>query len=130
MDHAYFMLQLIRNRPGLYIGKPSLTALRCYMSGYTDRLTTELWMKKTGLDFTEHYDYFSKSGGVVECKDYLDGFANFIFDYYNVRMTVKSGETIILENTPSEEAAFDKYYELLDLYFDEQHKKEGDAPDV
>ena len=37
-------------------------------------------------------------------------------------MGEKSGERIIVENSQSEEEAFDKYYELLDLYLDGQHE--------
>ena len=123
MDSAIFLLQQIRKRPGLYLGVKSLTTLGRFMHGYTFREAAEAWMKETGLDFTENYDYFHKSFNIlVKHPDSFDWreFDQYIFAHYNVEMGAKSGERIILENSQSEEEAFDKYYELLDLYLNIQ----------
>jgi len=131
MDDIYCLLQQIRKRPGLYIGKISLTALGNFLYGYTYRIITELWMKKTGLDFATDYDCFIRTSGIAEYSDCLVGFDEFVYAYYNVEMGAKNGDTVILENCQSEEEAFNKFYELLDAYFDEQHKKEkGDINDI
>jgi len=117
------MLQQIRKRPGVYLGKNSLTALRFFLHGYTFRIVTELWMKRTGLDFvTTDYDYFIQTNDISKYSDCLDGLDEFVHAYYKEEITVKSCFTVIFENTSSEEEALDKFYELLDLYFAEQRK--------
>jgi len=127
MDAVYCMLQQIRKRPGLFIGVKSLTALGHYLRGYTFRIKTELWMKNTGANFSDDYDFFSSTTHFARYSDCLDKFDMFVYTHYNVKMGAKSGNTVILENCQSEEEAFNKFYELLDAYFDEQRKK-GNLP--
>jgi len=86
-------------------------------------METELWMKNTGVDFTNDYDFFSSTIHFAGYTDCLGGFDQFIYAHYNVEMGAKNGRRIILENSLSEAEAFDKYYELLDIFFDEQRKK-------
>ena len=123
MDSVYCMLQQIRKRPGLYLGEKSLSALGHFMAGYVFRNITELWMEKTGLEFSENYDFFTSTLHYAEYHDCLDGFCKFVHAHYNVEMGVKNSEIIILEKSSSQEEAFDKHYELLDIFFAEQRKK-------
>ena len=120
MDDIYCLLQQIRKRPGLYIRNKSLTALGHFLHGYNFRQIAELWMKSTGIDFTSDYDYFIRTLHLGDRPSCLDGFNQFVYEYYGVEMSAKDGETVIKENTNSEEEAFDKFYEILDLYFSEQ----------
>jgi len=125
MDDVYCMLQQIRKRPGLYLGwsGKSLTALSHFLHGYDVGITAELRMRKTKFDFTTSNDVFICTSDEVKNNHCLDGFNEFAHDYYGIKMTVSCGEYLILQNTQSEEEAFDKYYELLDIFFAEQRKK-------
>jgi len=128
MDAIYCMLQQIRKRYGAYLGKKSLSALGHFLQGYSFRIIAELWMKKTKLDLATNYDVFLHSNHTEAPCKCLDGFNAFVHDYYNIEMTVLNDESLILQNTQSEEEAFDKFYELLDMFFAEQRKK-GLLPD-
>ena len=125
MDSVGFLLQEIRKRPGIYLGVKSLSALGRFMNGYTFRVSAETWMKKTGLDFTANYDDFNNSLHLTRDSDSFDWseFDQFIFAHYNVEMGAKNSQRIILENSQSEDEAFDKFYELLDLYLDVQRTR-------
>ena len=56
---------------------------------------------------------------------FIDGFNDFVYSYYNCRNQAMSGEWMILENSNSDEEAFDKYFELRDAFLNQE--KSGDS---
>ena len=134
MKDSYFIMQQVRKCPGVWLGSKSLSALCRFVAGYEYRISTELWMKKTGLDFTEHYDYFLKTYE-IGYRSYVNWyeFNQFVHEYYKAVYNTRNAEGLILESTTSEEEAFDKYFELLDAYLEMQNVEQdisgGDTND-
>jgi hypothetical protein len=87
--------------PGLYLGKPSLSLLRAFTSGYSFR----------------GYELYGNSKNYC----YDNSFNEYIENYYNLPKGVKDASTMICENCSSEEEAFYKYFELLEEF--ENHNK-------
>ena len=114
MSELYYLLQDIRPRPALYLGKKSLTALRIFISGYEFKEMIDDRARATGLDFVENHDEFFNIT-IKESPRFLDYFDRFVNVYYNV-VTTLGWCNLILEDTQSEEKAIDKFYELLDEY--------------
>ena len=119
MDPVFILLQEVRKRPGIYLGGKSLTALEYFLYGFGFGSDVERWMKGLGHNIAER-DCPVCQNTIQPYYDCLGGFTSFVCTYYNLVLGAKNGETIIRENTNSEEEAFDKFYEILDLYFSEQ----------
>ena len=92
MDTLYRFLQKIRKRPRIYLGEPSITALRHFIYGYGCCFR----LNKICVDNT--------------C---LDGFQEYVQKYYNTRLT-KDWAGLILDHSANEKEAFEKFFELLD----------------
>jgi hypothetical protein len=90
MDMIYNLLQDIRKRPEIYIGKPSLELLNAYVNGY---------MHNSGK----------------ECNNCLLGFNEYIAKIYNLD-TDHNWSSIIQFFYKTEEEAFNKFYEHLDNF--------------
>ena len=84
----------IKEKPGAYIGRKSLTYLFFYILGYHDR----------------EYD-IGKSVPRL-----LPGFQEFIQERYKIT-SCHDWASIILFYSSSEEEAFDRFFELLDEYW-------------
>jgi len=96
MNIEDIMYQKIREKPGLYLGKPSLSLLFSFMCGYMIR----------------QYEIF----GDEQTSNLSKNFLRYIQDYYEISETSKNWCTIICENCSNEEEAFYKYYELWDEF--------------
>ena len=128
MDSFYFMLQKIRERPGLFMGKKSLEALTHFWSGYDYRGWVENWEKTTGRGFFENYEEAQRSSTGCEPREqhFMYGFEAFVHEYYDCMITTNNAMGLILEKSNSDEEAFDKFFELLDEFLtltDEQKNK-------
>jgi len=120
MNSFYYMLQLIRKRPGLYLGVPSLNALVHFWHGYDCGICVEKWEKETGRNYFDNYDEAIKSG-VSSGYNFTSGFLEYVADYYNISSIGGMGwQTIILKNTESDEEAFYKFFELLDIFLEQK----------
>ena len=98
-DVLSVLVQKIREQPEFYLARKSLTFLFSFIEGYIWRIRKE----------TLNYSY--------QCDCYSWDFMEFIFAHYNAEQNVLKGwDDVILEHTPSEEEAFDKFYELLDEF--------------
>ena len=123
MDSFYFLLQKIREMPGLYLGKKSLEALIHFWNGYAIRGNKETWEKETGLNYFEDFEKqpvhltlkmkFEPGGNYV-----MDGFNEFVYKHYSCIMPAMSGAWMILEKSNSDEEALDKFFELLDMFLE------------
>ena len=129
MDSYYTLLNKIRERPGLYLGKKSLTLLTSFLNGYDLGVDVGTWETSTGLDFFENYDKATKSQIIASRNiDYAHTFHlfnEFVYAHYDCAPIVegvkissgsKSAACLILERCNSEEEAFDTYFELYDEF--------------
>lgn len=89
------VLEEIRKRPGLYLGKKSLYLLKAYINGYTYGIN-EYNEEKT-------YNYF------------LD-FQSYVENRLSISKTPYGWDRIINSLCESEEEAFDKFFELYDEF--------------
>lgn len=91
------LLSSLKRRPGMYLGKASLTAFVNWVDGYKSALmTTKLYSERVILPDGLH-DYAS-------------------IKYLGHTATVKGWFSIILEKEPNEKKALEIFWELLDEY--------------
>ncbi len=91
------LLSGLKRRPGLYIGKTTLTGFVGFVHGYKNALMmTKLYSERVILP------------------DGLNDYA--AMKYLGHAKTSKGWFTLILENEPDEKKAFDVFWELLDEY--------------
>lgn len=102
MDIVCEKLMNMRERPVLWIGRLTLGRLRTYISGYYEGIR-EI-DKNFSSDFSGFYDYIAK--------------------YYGVKETALNWDGIINSYCADEKEAFNKFYELLDEFLEQQGKKE------
>lgn len=102
------LLNKIYERPGMYLGKPSLSELVTFACGYIDCM--------------------SFRDGVVPNSPFSVYMNNIVCDYYNVKdvdvFFNRNWEKIIIFCEGSDERAFYKFYELLELYEKEYGSRE------
>ncbi|BAY29327.1 hypothetical protein NIES2107_11680 [Nostoc carneum NIES-2107] len=97
MGGIYAVLEKIKDKPGMYIGKSSITILSHFLTGY------EFARSELGLELTE------------EEVDFYEHFHAWIERYFNLR-TSNSWANIILLFTGDESRAFDCFFKLLDEF--------------
>ena len=111
------LLQKIRERPALYLGKKSLDSLVCFMYGYEFRESIEAWENWTERNFFENFDEAIRTTLPGSSRHhFMNGFDKFVHSYYQCELTTMRGETLISMNSVSQEDAFDKYFELYDKF--------------
>ena len=91
------LLDDVHVKPGLYIGEPSLEKLCAFIDGYLECMR--------------------KRDHVVP--EYLSGFQIFVEQYYHIFGNINfhhHWSRLISFFEPTKERAFDKFYELLELY--------------
>ena len=117
----YFLLQEIRKKLGLYLGAKSLQFLMQFWHGYGFGGAVKEWETSTGGKL-ENYD--GSIGIVIEHavasnpldQHFMYKFDEFVHSYYERNRTTMMGASLILENSNSDEEAFDKFFELLDEF--------------
>lgn len=95
-------LQKIKQRPGMYLGQPSITALFTFISGY------EFAREELGIPLTQSEENFHRN------------FQLWLQKRFEIQ-TVNSWAKIILFYSRSEQEAFDYFFELL-TEFSQQHQ--------
>ena len=113
-DSFRFWLHKIREKPGLFLGEPSLTALVHFWDGYAFRGMIEPEKSSCLGDYNgiENSNMCCKSGG----HHFLDGFEEFVSSYYSCEHATQGWGKAISQNCSSEAAAFDKFFELFDEF--------------
>ena len=94
MSSLFTLLEKIKNKPGLYIGKVSVTELRMFIVGYRFA-RSELSIQNTEAE-----------------SDFYKNFQPWLQIRLNVR-TSNSWEKIILFTVINEKQAFDYFFQLL-----------------
>lgn len=93
----YNLLQVMKERPAVFIGKKSLRYLSTYISGYIHCM----------YDMEDVHPEF------------LPGFQEYIEKYYNVQK-MKHWSEIIQFFSGTEESAFDRFYEHVEEFLKEK----------
>ena len=101
MNSVYVILQKIRKMPGIYIGIKNIDYLLHCINGYKYRI----------MDESPNHQW---------SQDCLDGFFEFVVSFYNTKAGTLNWNSIILQNTDSQEEAFDKFFELFDVFLDQK----------
>jgi len=130
MDNIYNMLEKIRETPGLYLKKKSLYALSHFWNGFAWGRDVEAWEMSTNLNFFENYEEaisftINRHNKNKHSQIDLIGFNEYVHEYYNQPISTKDATTLIIEHSESDEVAFDKFFDLLDEFINEDNKCES-----
>jgi hypothetical protein len=97
MSGMFEILEKIRTRPGMYIGRASVSDLFMFLVGYKTA------RRELGIELTESE------------KDFAEDFHDWVQQRFNIR-TNNSWAKIILLFTRDEKDGFDCFYKLLDEF--------------
>lgn len=89
----YDLIENLKKRPAMYLGKASITLLEAFLNGY-------------GV-FNEQIDYGQPS---------FDGFNDFVGKFYGKHTTAGWKNLILADHYGNEEEALDRFFVLLDEY--------------
>lgn len=95
-EYLYDLLARIKQRPGMYLGKVSLTRLKMLLMGYS------MSRGELGLQLTQQEKQFAQ-------------FQQWIQKKYQIN-SAQGWETIILSQVEDEKLAFDLFFELFELF--------------
>jgi len=107
-ESFYLLLQMVKENPGAYLDKLSLTLLGYFIAGYGLRVS-ETYQGIQRIFVPGYHNY---------CMPY---FQEFVFGRFNSGATTKNYIGVILEHTNSEEDAFYTFFELLDEFWRSEH---------
>lgn len=91
MEKIYEILEQMKKRPAMYLGKKSIILLEAFINGYLDR------EKEIDNNYIPSFSYF----------------ANYVKEYYDNQIS-NSWAKIILFYSADDEEAFDIFYNILD----------------
>ncbi|MEH2296042.1 hypothetical protein [Nostoc sp.] len=97
MKNIYELLEMMRPRPGMYLGQRSLTALRGFIDGY------DLASWESGILLEEETPPFRQ-------------FHDWIARYYKWNESTAGWKNIILREVGDEAKACDVFFELIELF--------------
>ena len=95
-EYFYDLLARIKQRPGMYLGKVSLTRLKMLLMGYS------MSRGELGLQLTQQEKQFAQ-------------FQQWIQTKYQIN-SAQGWETIILSQVEDEKLAFDLFFELFEQF--------------
>lgn len=107
MDSIFGLLEKISQKPGLYLGSSSVTALRHFLVGY------KFARQEMGITPTE-----------MELDFYQD-FQPWLQRYFHIQ-TVNAWDKILLFKYVDEETAFSNFFQLLDEFRQRDKKQDID----
>ena len=112
-------LQKIRERPGLFLGEPSLTALVHFWNGYAfNRMINGSDANGENSCFVDCDESSVEPEQITLYEShFMDGFEAFVYNHYKSEWTTQGWAKLILEKCITEEEAFYKFFELLDEFF-------------
>ena len=97
MDDIFGLLEKIRQKPGLYIGRASVTALRYFLVGYI---------------------FARQEMGILPAEsesDFYREFQPWLQRYFHLQ-TTRGWEKILLFKYTDEATAFHQFFELLEIF--------------
>lgn len=95
-EYLYELLQRIKQRPGMYLARPSITRLRMFLMGYS------IARAELGLPTTEQEKEFG-------------GFQDWIQERYNITSS-HGWDSIILFYSADERDGLDRFFKLLEQF--------------
>ncbi|CAD5955041.1 hypothetical protein [Planktothrix agardhii] len=95
-EYLYDLLARIKQRPGMYLGKVSLTRLKMLLMGYS------MSRGELGLQLTQQEKQFAQFQQWIQAK-------------YQIN-SAQGWETIILSQVEDEKLAFDLFFELFEQF--------------
>jgi hypothetical protein len=95
-EYLYDLLARIKQRPGMYLGKVSITRLKMLLMGYS------MSRGELGLQLTQQEKQFAQ-------------FQQWIQTKYQIN-SAQGWETIILSQVEDEKLAFDLFFELFEQF--------------
>jgi len=122
MNKIYNMLEKIREMPGLYLGKKSLEALFYFWNGYSWGSDVEAWERMTNLNFFDNYEEAVRCMSIRHSSTDWSEFNKYVHTHYNQNVGAMGATMLILENSNSDEDAFDTFFELLDDFMSKNGK--------
>jgi hypothetical protein len=94
----YELLDIVRKKPGLFIGEPSLTALRGFIDGFRYALSS----------VSNPFE--------VEDPPFTKGFDDWIAARFGFRESTSGWKNMLLSSLDAEAAAFERFFIELDEY--------------
>jgi hypothetical protein len=104
-EYFYNMLQSIKQQPGMYLGKCSITRLRAFLDGYIGA------RQDLGLPLTQQEKEFG-------------GFQDWIQEKYKITST-HGWDSIILFYSADERDALDNFFKLFEQFFNSESASRG-----
>ncbi|MBW4471770.1 MAG: hypothetical protein KME45_15365 [Stenomitos rutilans HA7619-LM2] len=95
-EYLYPLLHRIKARPGMYLGRPSLTRLRMLLLGYS------LARRELNLPLTEQEKSF-------------DGFQDWIQQRFQIQSS-QAWDSIILFHSTDEQEALTRFFQLFEEF--------------
>jgi len=106
-DNLFELLEKISNKPGLYIGRPSVTALRHFLVGYKFA-RQEMGILPTELEL-----------------DFYQEFQPWLQRHFRIQ-TTNSWDSILLFKYIDEPTAFANFFQLLETFFQRDKSQDID----
>lgn len=100
MGHILALLQEMRRRPGMYLGAQSITRLAAYLRGY---------------------EHAAERFGGKAADPFLTEFRDWVFQRFGSNR--QSWEETILQHSPGEAEAQERFWELLDEFLAQRYPK-------
>jgi len=107
MDPVYKLLHEMKKRPGMYFGEKHFERLYFFIQGYKYRIMED------------------STNPLSHQRNSLDEIYEIVNSHYNAPGN-RGWQEVILQNTNSQEEAFDKFFELFDIFLDQK----GISPDM
>jgi hypothetical protein len=104
-EYLYDLLKKVRKRPGMYLGRESITRLRMLLMGYS------MARADLGIGLTQQEREFA-------------GFQNWIMHQYKISST-RGWDDIILSQSQDESSALNLFFKLFDEFKNSDRFSEG-----
>jgi len=126
-DSFYMWLPRIREKPGLFLGEPSLIALSHFWKGYAFRAMSDELESQKHMGVSEQHSGAVVHGELSRSQEehFMDGFEKFAYSYFNCEWSTQGWAKLIVKNCKSDEEAFYKFFELLDEFMSRSGKNEN-----
>ncbi|NEP12532.1 MAG: hypothetical protein F6K14_20450 [Symploca sp. SIO2C1] len=106
-ENLFELLEKIRQKPGLYIGSPSVTALRYFLVGYKFA-RQEMGILPTELEL-----------------DFYQEFQPWLQRHFQIQ-TTNSWDNILLFKYIDEKTSFANFFQLLEVFFQREKSQDID----
>lgn len=109
MSNFYELIQKIKKRPSMYLGKPAISNLRSCLAGYI------LARRELGISQTEQEKKFTEFQGWIQKK-------------FNISSS-QSWDKVILFYSEDERSALERFFELFEEFVSSDNKTKVESQD-